>query len=241
MTDYLSNPPKQTSYEDQYKALSEEKGVSGLQENVGTYKEEVDKTLGLLGDLRKNIKERTGAFLVPESARARIEASERQPLTEELATLQRGETLAENKLSTAKSDILNILSIREKDTGQKMTELKDLMGIVSDYEKMNTPNLDTSVTEVTGSDGKPHKVIVNNQTGATVKDLGLAPSALTSDTSEQKILDNFQKDVSDYDLIYKYGSREQFIRPLQAKYPQIDKNDINDKVYEVWPNNSITF
>lgn len=50
---------------------------------------------------------------------------------------------------------------------------------------------------------------------------------------EEKILDAFNKSVSGWD---KKGTREQFARQLQAQYPDIDPNDIERKVGEVYPN-----
>jgi hypothetical protein len=55
----------------------------------------------------------------------------------------------------------------------------------------------------------------------------------TKETPEEKLLTNFKDDLFDWDMT---GTREQLIRKLQAKYPEIDPNDISRKVYETYPN-----
>jgi hypothetical protein len=51
-------------------------------------------------------------------------------------------------------------------------------------------------------------------------------------TKEEKILADFTKTLTSWD---KEGTREQFIRVLQAQNPDIDPSDIARKVYEVYP------
>lgn len=54
---------------------------------------------------------------------------------------------------------------------------------------------------------------------------------------EQNILKDFSAKLVDRKALNDAGTREQFIRQLQAQYPQIDKNDIARKVYEIYPDN----
>ena len=56
------------------------------------------------------------------------------------------------------------------------------------------------------------------------------------DTNDRnnKIVDSFNKDVTDSDLMMKYDSKDAFIKLLQARYPDIDKGDIARKVNEIY-------
>lgn len=56
------------------------------------------------------------------------------------------------------------------------------------------------------------------------------------DTNDRnnKIVDSFNKDVTDSDLMMKYDSKDSFIKVLQARYPDIDKGDIARKVNEIY-------
>lgn len=58
-------------------------------------------------------------------------------------------------------------------------------------------------------------------------------SGTTND--EKKIVAAFNKAIANRATLDKAGTREQFIRQLQAEYPEIDPNDIARKVYETYP------
>jgi len=67
-----------------------------------------------------------------------------------------------------------------------------------------------------------------------------APSSKSSSkaapqSQEQKTVAAFNKAVANRTTLTKAGTREQFIRQLQAQYPQIDPNDIARKVYDTYP------
>ena len=64
----------------------------------------------------------------------------------------------------------------------------------------------------------------------------------TKDTnpSDQKIIDNFNKDLSVSTQLTRTTNpitREQFIRQLQSKYPQINPDQIQQAVYKTYPDN----
>jgi hypothetical protein len=69
---------------------------------------------------------------------------------------------------------------------------------------------------------------------AQPKPVGKAGSGSGS-SDEQKTIDAFNKALSNRTEMNRAGSREQFIRQLQAAYPDIDPNDIARKVYETYP------
>jgi LysM repeat protein len=160
MTDYFTNSSKpQTDT------------VSPLQEKSNQYTTQINETLDLLNNLRSNIKERTGGLLFSEAQRARLQANEQAPLTQSLETLQRGKSSVLEQLTATKST---------EETARKapLEELKTLADVYGTYEKANeVPKLDTSIVEVGG-----RKLLVNNQTGQTVKDLGKATNRVTDTT-----------------------------------------------------------
>lgn len=59
----------------------------------------------------------------------------------------------------------------------------------------------------------------------------------TSDTDDEdsKIVAKFNADLATPNLLKVAGTREQFIRQLQAKYPEIDPSDIATAVYSTYP------
>lgn len=64
------------------------------------------------------------------------------------------------------------------------------------------------------------------------KEIGLFKGVGKAVDENEGIVNDFNKDLSDWNL---EGTREQFIRQLQAKFPNIDANDITRKVYETYP------
>ena len=86
----------------------------------------------------------------------------------------------------------------------------------------------TSQTEVRSINGR--EILIDSKTGNTIKDLG--PSTKTSDTT---IVQDFQKSLVDRTELDKAGNREQFIRQLIVKYPQIDEGSIAEYVYGTYP------
>jgi LysM repeat protein len=60
-------------------------------------------------------------------------------------------------------------------------------------------------------------------------------SGSTSD--EKKVIAAFNKAIANRAALNRAGTREQFIRELQAEYVDIDPNDIARKVYETYPDN----
>lgn len=68
---------------------------------------------------------------------------------------------------------------------------------------------------------------------------GRAPAAKAAKqpalTPEQKLVAAFTKSLTSRTALNRAGNREQFIRELQAQYPQIEPGDIPQKVYETYP------
>ena len=63
----------------------------------------------------------------------------------------------------------------------------------------------------------------------------VAPRESTSATADP--VASFRKSLASISSIKSAGTREQFIRQLQAQYPQIDPNDIAASVYKTYPDN----
>jgi len=77
----------------------EQAGVSELRASIGGLRKQVGETEKLLESLRPDIESRTQDYLVPEAYRRRMEAVEREPLTQQLAGLTRGLGIEEQALS----------------------------------------------------------------------------------------------------------------------------------------------
>jgi len=91
---------------EQYRTgLTEQQGIPELRASIGGLRKEIGRTETLLESLRPDIDARTQDFLVPEAYRRRMEAVERQPLTQELAGLTRGLGVQEEALSGRMSDV----------------------------------------------------------------------------------------------------------------------------------------
>lgn len=103
-------------------------------------------------------------------------------------------------------------------------------GLVTDLGGQS--NLKSSDTQIVTANGRTE--LVNKITGEVISDLGSAYKGDTpSPDDSQKTVDAFNKTVATWD---KKGTREQFVRELQAQYPDIDPSDIDRKVGEVYPN-----
>ncbi len=61
--------------------------------------------------------------------------------------------------------------------------------------------------------------------------------AKESSGSTTDIVGSFRKSLANINSIRSAGTREQFIRQLQAQFPQIDPNDIASSVYNTYPDN----
>jgi len=96
----------------------EQAGVSGLRASIGGLRKQVGETETLLESLRPDIEARTKDYLVPEAFRRRMEAVEREPLTQQLAGLTRGLGMEEQALSGRMQDI----DYRTQMAGQLMRE-----------------------------------------------------------------------------------------------------------------------
>lgn len=87
---------------------------------------------------------------------------------------------------------------------------------------------DTSVVEANG-----RKLLINSKTGATIQDLGSAINPTSNETTIQK----FGTALVNRSELDKAGTREQFIRQLEAQFPTIDPASIQEYVYGTYPDN----
>jgi hypothetical protein len=59
--------------------------------------------------------------------------------------------------------------------------------------------------------------------------------------TEDKIVQNFLNDLADIKAVKASGSREQFVRLMEVKYPKLDPQSIRDYVFGTYPDKSISF
>lgn len=156
----------------QYQDLTTQKDIPGKEAVVESYNTEISKTMSLLDSLEGDIKSRTGDYLVSEANRKRILASEKDPLSGILKTLQTGEKQASSELSTAKKDITTEMSFRQKDTAAGGTTDKNEINLLKELDKIENPTRTTAVRNIGG-----RQLLIDTKTGETVKDLGAAASA----------------------------------------------------------------
>ena len=83
----------------------EQAGISDLRASIGGLRKQVGETEKLLESLRPDIESRTQDYLVPEAYRRRMEAVEREPLTQQLAGLTRGLGIEEQALAGRLSEV----------------------------------------------------------------------------------------------------------------------------------------
>ena len=106
-------------------------------------------------------------------------------------------------------------------------EIEKALGLGS-YAKIETPK-----TEITGDEKSGRYLVTYDANGRIISKQLIAPPQPT--TTEETIIEKFNKSLVDRNALDKAGTREQFIRQLQAQYPQIDPSDIARKVYETYP------
>jgi len=126
-------------------------------------------------------------------------------------------------------------------TGQAYPTPQDFFAAagVKDFNEAYQKGLVTDLAAATGGKASDNQVVtadgrsllINKLTGETIRDLGDAYKGTPDDT--QKTVDKFNTDVSSWNM---ESTREQFIRQMQARYPDIEPSDIERKVYETYPN-----
>jgi 23S rRNA U2552 (ribose-2'-O)-methylase RlmE/FtsJ len=60
-------------------------------------------------------------------------------------------------------------------------------------------------------------------------------------TTDDKIIKAFKNDLADVKAVKASGSREQFVRLMELKYPELDPSSIREYVFGTYPDNSISF
>lgn len=142
--------------------LENQAGVSDLTKTAQGYAAEVNSTMDLLNNLESNITARinTGGYMVSEPQRARILASEKTPLSNFLRTEQAGEKTATANLTTAEKSVTDQLNLEEK---QRTNETSDLQKLIT------AGKVPTKTVNIGG-----RELMINSDTGETIKDLGPA-------------------------------------------------------------------
>lgn len=130
-------------------------------------------------------------------------------------------------IATINSQAHNNLLKEQKDA---FNQQKTLLEMEKIKKEMNLPpKLDTSIV-----DANNRRLLVNNQTGEVIKDLGVSvlPKAKELAPDETKTINNFNNDLG---RLKKGETREILITRLIAKYgDKINNDDIARKVYEIY-------
>ncbi|MCF7835796.1 MAG: hypothetical protein K9M15_01610 [Candidatus Marinimicrobia bacterium] len=92
----------------------------------------------------------------------------------------------------------------------------------------------TIKTQWTSDDGTGVNILYDDGTTSFVPFKGGTSGGDNEKDKTDEILQNFRKDLTSYD---GEVTREQFARQLQARYPQIDPDDIQKKIYDTYPDN----
>ncbi len=121
-----------------------------------------------------------------------------------------------------------------------ITKMEIQAGLPSGFFRYLQTNVKDSIVASStreSSGSKYYDIITKDKDGAlTTKSIYIGKTDTGSDTtSDSKVVENFNKDVSDTDARIKAGTNGQFMRNLYARYPQIDKADIERKVNETYP------
>lgn len=164
--------------------LEEEKGVSKQKAIVGSFEDEVMKTQNLLDSLEEDITKRTQDYLVNESQRSRVYASEQAPLLKSLNISERGLTSAEKRLGATQSDILTELGLIEKEKSAPLDLLEREVNIRSKIKDLTTSNIPNIASTQFNDDGDLTIVTQDPTTGKigtqTIKGIGKKASEYES-------------------------------------------------------------
>jgi len=147
------------------------KNLTGIQSQIST-------TEDLLNKLESDINARVSGRLVTQPYANRLLATEQKPLVQTLSDLERAAGIEQTGLTSARQQMSDLISAQ-----QTMEKAPETIGTAeTGYYQWNantgkfeqaiapiakTTNLDTSLTEVGGN-----KVLINNQTGEVIKNLG---------------------------------------------------------------------
>lgn len=164
--------------------LRTEKGIAGLKTNVSDFSTELSKANDLLADLDQRIRggqaKESGRLAPMELITGRQEelasdaSIDRNDLLNTISKLTESKKVAGEQLSSAEEDILNTLNLRQTEKTGALETMKtraELLKTLTPEEK----KLDTSIIDVGG-----RKVLVNNQTGESIRDLGASSSGTTT-------------------------------------------------------------
>lgn len=183
-----------------YKSLQEERGIPQQREIAAKTRENISETNALLESLKGDLKARTGEFLVPEAAFNRILASEREPLTDQLSTLERLLSTTQSNIEGETSDIANLLGLEESAATRPLENIKsqiDALSALDELDRPDTVNIDGQIVERDPSTGEYRAVfgekkadtevvnaggrqlLIDSATGSTIRDIGPSPSGMS--------------------------------------------------------------
>lgn len=227
-----------TPLEEQYTGLREERGIPELETKIGTFGEEIGKAKGLLTDLEASLKrgmlrEEGRPISMPlitgrQQALQKQAAIERGDILGVLETMQRGRGMAGEELGRRMGEVTDIMGLRKEERGLPLETFGRGADILSQLRGVY--EAPTSVVEAGG-----RMLLVNTQTGETIKDLGESrvAGATTTDT-RKSIVANINSAVDQYRLNPE-GFRESFIKGLLTTYGEPFRDYIQEQVYTLMP------
>ena len=255
--------PVTETYEDIYKRLYEDAGLADVKVELKGVQEEIDKVTADLNEATKDINDnpwlseagRVGQIAkVQKFANSELDRLQNKE-TRLLNVVDRGEERAKDTAETILGELkyekrltaeeLNYYSKRaEADIEAELAEMEEIEieEIARYYPEYISKLAKDKDTQIVTAGGRV--LLIDKTTGNTIKDLGTAYKADTEDVDddEAKLVDKFRTDLVAYDKQIQEGTtREQIIRLLKTRYPEIDPDDIARAVYETYPDDYVEF
>jgi|GEM_PF-6938170 len=234
-SDVMAKPSKSTEqlYQDAFNAA----GLSDLQKTISSKRSSLNAALGVVNDNPWY-----------DEAFRRGEASR-------LQTLANGDiSNLEKDYNDRLTNVHDLVSREAADlaTNQqlKQTKLTYLENRMKEYQTQQAA-ADKAKAAETAAAAKPQTITAPTtsniyQFDPATKTFNLVQKAIPkpvvakaakapATTAAQKTLSAFQKALANKATLLKAGTREQFARQLQAQFPEINPDDIQRKIYEVYP------
>ncbi|HYK01301.1 MAG TPA: hypothetical protein VE974_06065 [Thermoanaerobaculia bacterium] len=241
--DVFQKPSKTTEqfYREAYQAA----GLDGILSSVESKRSALNKAMGVVNDNpwydeahrrgeAKRLTELANADIENELARYDLSHDQVKELVarhaEDIGYDEKTKTARFNYLeSAAKEAALNLSTSRARENltsysqGKQSVQKPDTI-TVGEGSSVYTWNPNTNAFELTVS--KP-------KTYAPTK--AKTSTAASSSSSTDKTVAAFRAALASRTNLNRAGTREQFIRELQAKYPNIEPSDVARAVYETYP------
>lgn len=196
LTKALTAAEEAPSLTEEYKTIQEERGIPEYKEAIGTFDEELGKARDLLSDLDSRIRrgvsaERARTIPMPlitgRAQEIREQAgAERGDIISVLESLGRGREAATGAYEREAGEARDILGLKREERAGALGRLGEEIGLRTGIKALTEEEkLGTSVVEVEG-----RLLLINTQTGETIKDLGIAPVKTTAQEEEtQEVTD----------------------------------------------------